>query len=79
LTAHRVEGFKMSDADTNKADRKLAATAAGDMGKRGTYEDTPFGGRRISNIPNWLRTLCRLAATSILFISRRLRRSPPPP
>lgn len=39
------------------------------------YEQTRFGRRRISKLPEWLATLVWLVVTPAVFIYRRLRRS----
>ena len=39
------------------------------------YEQTSFGRRRISKLPEWMATLVWLVVTPALFVYRRLRRS----
>jgi hypothetical protein len=60
--------------ENNKADQKASAAAAND---ERVYEETPFGRRRISSMPEWLANLVRLVCTPTLFIYRRLCGSRP--
>jgi hypothetical protein len=72
--------MKDGPKDTTKDDRKRASAAArvrGNTGKRGGYEETPFGRRRISKVPKPLATLLWLAGIPVLFIYRRLHNRKP--
>jgi len=60
----------VTKVDETKAHHKASAAA---MDKKGMYEHTAFGRRRVSRMPKWLAALFGLVGKPILFIYRSRR------
>ena len=72
FAAYTSAGLIVTKSDHTKAEHKSSATG---VSKKGSYEETAFGRRRISRRPKALVLAIWLIVTPIAFVYRRLRRS----